>query len=341
MKKKIVTMLLAVCLITGMGSVVTSEAASKSTYNDDIFDDDSSYDDSDEGDNSDNGDDSDEGGSGDPEYSGGDDEDGSDGEDGDEYEDGEADEEPEFDDDVLIEIGANDSLETATELKNGTPEYGAIAGKDDIDFYKYKMEEAGRFSFTFNNIDSSQSKWKVTILDYAGEEMTSFTTTPKKQIYETQNYNFGTGEKSTVYVQVEYVNRLDDMYTITVNAEEDDTWEQEPDNSYKKAFKIKKGITYSGNLYSASDKDYFVYKPTAKGTAKLRFSLDEQDEDIESGWNVYVYNSAKKVIKSAKNIKNDSTIGFKVQKNSKYYIIVKPASKSKAPVGADYELLIK
>ena len=47
------------------------------------------------------------------------------------------------------------------------------------------------------------------------------------------------------------------------------------------------------------------------------------------------------MIKSAKNIKNDSTIGFKVQKNSKYYIIVKPASKSKAPVGADYELLIK
>ena len=85
-------------------------------------------------------------------------------------------------------------------------------------------------------------------------------------------------------------------------------------------------------------------RPAAKGTAKLRFSLDEQDEDIENGWNVYVYNSAKKVIKSAKNIKNiknDSTIGFKVQKNSKYYIIVKPASKSKAPVGADYELLIK
>lgn len=80
-------------------------------------------------------------------------------------------------------------------------------------------------------------------------------------------------------------------------------------------------------------------RPAAKGIAKLRFSLDEQDEDIENGWNVYVYNSAKKVIKSAKNIKNDSTIGFKVQK--KYYIIVKPASKSKAPVGADYELLIK
>ena len=82
-------------------------------------------------------------------------------------------------------------------------------------------------------------------------------------------------------------------------------------------------------------------RPAAKGTAKLRFSLDEQDEDIENGWNVYVYNSAKKVIKSAKNIKNDSTIGFKVQKNSKYYIIVKPASKNKAPVGADYEFLIK
>ena len=42
-----------------------------------------------------------------------------------------------------------------------------------------------------------------------------------------------------------------------------------------------------------------------------------------------------------KNIKNDNTIGFKVQKNRTYYIIVKPASKSKAPVGADYELRIK
>ena len=333
MKKKIVITLLTVCMITGMGSVVASDAAEIDPDDYIIVDDDNSDDDPDEGDDYDNSNDPDEdsGDGEDPEYSGGDDEDEGDGED----------EEPEFDDDVLIEIGANDSLEIATELKNGTPEYGAIAGKDDIDFYKYNMEEAGRFSFTFNNIDSSQSKWKVTILDYAGEEMTSFTTTPKKQIYETQNYNFGTGEKSTVYVQVEYVNRLDDMYTITVNAEEDDTWEQEPDNSYKKAFQIKKGTTYSGNLYSASDKDYFVYKPTAKGTAKLRFSLDEQDEDIENGWNVYVYNSAKKVIKSVKNLKNDSTIGFKVQKNSKYYIIVKPASKNKAPVGADYELLIK
>lgn len=338
MKKKMIAMFLAVGMITMTGSVITSEAAPVGGYD---ASDDTSYDDENnsDDDNSDDGD-SDSDGNEDE----GDGENGDDGETGDDDTgdgDSDEDEEPEFDDDVLIEVGANDSLEIATELTNGKAEYGAIATKEDVDFYKYNMEEAGHFSFTFNNIDSSKGKWKVTILDYAGEEMSSFTTSSKKQIYETQNYNFGTGEKSTVYVQVEYGNCLDDMYTITVNAEEDDTWEQEPNNSYKKAFKIKKGTTYSGNLCSASDKDFYVYKPTAKGTAKLRFSLDDQDEDIENGWNLYVYNSAKKLVKSAKNIKNDNTIGFKVQKNSTYYIIVKPASKSKAPVGADYELRIK
>ena len=59
----------------------------------------------------------------------------------------------------------------------------------------------------------------------------------------------------------------------------------------------------------------------------MKFSVEE-DEDVGTGWSVYVYEkniNDQKLKKSFLDIKGDKPIKFKAKKGKKYYVVVKRA----------------
>jgi hypothetical protein len=101
---------------------------------------------------------------------------------------------------------------------------------------------------------------------------------------------------------------------------------------------LKKGKAKTGNIYSASDVDYYTYTATKSST--IQFNFTASSVDVGNGWNVYIYNKSKKQINKVTYLKDSTTITVKAKKGQKYYMAVKPASTSSSAkmLGVSYEV---
>ena len=241
------------------------------------------------------------------------------------------------------EDGSNDTKKKPTSLSSNKVKYGNLCDESDIDFYKYKVDVTGHFDVTVTNEDSTVANWNIQIYDSKWNEIDEYRLNSDYGYAATSiDYSFKKG--TIIYVKisgVSYGDFVGDTYSIKVNASKSSNYEKEGNNKYSQATKLTKGKSVKGNLYVSTDKDYYVYKATKKGTTKMGFYVDVDDESVGSGWKVVVYDSSKKKVKTVTNIKSDTTIIFKTAKNKNYYMVVSAQSSYSVPRGIQYKVKMR
>jgi hypothetical protein len=117
-------------------------------------------------------------------------------------------------------------------------------------------------------------------------------------------------------------------------------WESEDNDLKTDADIIKVNTTYNGVLYSEDDVDYYKVNITQKGYFKVKFALSDtvNQEDMQNGWNVTIYDKNMDAIVSYTGLQDSKESGILPYDKGYYYIKVTANSKLAAPVDCVYSL---
>lgn len=167
------------------------------------------------------------------------------------------------------EIEDNDNFDTATLMKNNTVYDGDYSKKNDVDYYKFSLEQAGlvdikstKFGFVIYNEDNNGNVTKL----YAGSEK-----------YDDEYESRIRLPKGSYFIVVSpyfwYRN-----YTICVNAQYESTtdYEQEFNNVKSQANEKSTNHWYIGNLNDISDIDYYKMVIPERSFLSLEFKNPRQ-----------------------------------------------------------------
>lgn len=234
--------------------------------------------------------------------------------------------------DALWEGESNETAQTANTITCGKTYTGSLYKQSDADWYKVKVSKdyfVVDFGVNKFNMDADlKDGWKVEAYDSSMNLLFSYGSLGLKSAK--------LGFKGVVYIKVmaadtfwsnDWPNNV--WYDLKVTETKDSYWENEPDNSLKKATAIKNGKTYKGNLHLAGDVDYYKLKAPAAGTVNVKFTRDVFEDD-GNGFKVEVKNKSGKVIYTG--VVDDKTKGsfsnIKVAKGYNYIVISKGGYKA-------------
>lgn len=234
----------------------------------------------------------------------------------------------------------NNTRKNANTLKSGKTTYGVSWGtaEKDVDWYKYKVENTGYFTFDFQVMEETATN-DYTLEFYTGNSDKAFLKyTDVEKACKTQKINFKKG--TTVYIRIvnDTWHSVNSRYKMKIKFTKSGRYEQEGNETLSKAYKLSLKTTYKGNLLNKEDVDYYKVKATKDGKLKLAF---KSDVDISSseGWKVTVYDSSKKQMTKAENIIYSKTLKWNAKKGKTYYIKVEAQSTYYCKVaGKDYSL---
>lgn len=130
-------------------------------------------------------------------------------------------------------------------------------------------------------------------------------------------------------------------FDIKADVVSENNWEQENNNTFKKANKISIGKKYQGTLFDDIDEDWFkvVAPNTGRITATLNCDPDTDVNDVGDGWDVSVYSASDintEIVKE-EGIITKGSVRFNVVKGRTYYIYVHSYHYS-FPEGYTYQL---
>ena len=240
---------------------------------------------------------------------------------------------------------------SAVALRTGVNNYTTDKLEDfsDINYYKVAIEENGRFTVNFAMPSTVTAKaWTLTIFSsdartilYEDEFGADGTQDNAASAYKTKNSNKLRLAKGTYFISVQAYNRLNYTnadYRLAVDfvAESVNTHEQEFNNTAETAnlINFNKDITGNiSNVINTIDMDYYRIVAENTNTIQIRFSVSK-DVDTRRFWNVKVYDSQQKEMKSYKiggeGVVNDNLRYFKTEvipvSPGGYYISVAPYS---------------
>lgn len=130
-------------------------------------------------------------------------------------------------------------------------------------------------------------------------------------------------------------------FDIKADVVSENNWEQENNNTFKKANKISIGKKYQGTLFDDIDEDWFkvVAPNTGRITATLNCDPDTDVNDVGDGWDVSVYSASDintEIVKE-EGIITKGSVRFNAVKGRTYYIYVYSYHYS-FPEGYTYQL---
>lgn len=186
-----------------------------------------------------------------------------------------------YDDSCEIEL--NDSYSQATPI-NINKEYSAcMQHKDDVDYYKVELTQAGSFYINLRNAETDEEVWKVSLYsedsNYNRTLINSWWNEGKKNTIFTK-YRL---TKGVYYIVVEngYLGRIGREYKIgtTVVYEDSENAEKENNDTIDRANSIKTNQEYKGNIQTLNDKDYFSF--SLSNQADLHVTLRQNSKNIK------------------------------------------------------------
>lgn len=244
----------------------------------------------------------------------------------------------------------NGSRSKATLLKDEVKMYGNLQDYNDEDYWKYTFKDNGKISFKFQkdsfDVEDVGYGWDVDIL--AGDSSdVLYSVCVKGNAFESPDFAFKKG--TTVYIKVSQHDSYDDPegidYRITLDALKSTKWENENNDTSKKARTLTGNTKYNGNMSSYEDVDYFKIKAAKKGKMNIYFGKNSIDDDLSYGWNVIVKVNGN-TVKTFENVKNlyqaSSRIGYvNVKKGQTVTVEVVPYSTYYSPTNVNYALKCK
>lgn len=171
------------------------------------------------------------------------------------------------------EVEPNDSYDDATFIQNNILYEGNYSKYNDIDIYKFHMDNPGRVEISIRD----KSQYIPYYWLYEEDEYGN--------IYEIKNLNrsrirLGVGN---YYIKADpWRNKNQATYTLETNVvyESADSYEQEPNNVKSMANDKQTNIWYTGNLNTKDDIDYYKFTVDKSGKIKLELKIPRQVEGM-------------------------------------------------------------
>lgn len=182
----------------------------------------------------------------------------------------------------------NDSARTATAIVTGQEITGNLYTDSDRDYYKFELPASGRIVIDFWHalIDSTQRYWDVELLD---ESLTrflyGFTSRGKPAEFGSSVIRLPAG---TYYLRVTpYYHSSIDYHFLIRYAAEGTGFEEEFNDSARRATQIIPGRQVVGNLYRDSDVDYYQFNLPSSGEVRFRFG-HEMLNSTSRFWDIFI-----------------------------------------------------
>ncbi len=234
------------------------------------------------------------------------------------------------------ESEANDLRNDAETIFTNKTYSGTIYNRLDEDWYKFNITKNGYFTVTLKpdkdlcSLEAIQDGWYFEIVDINNNVIASYEDIKTSGV---TSYPVPF-KKGTYFVKVRAqkqsdfggtMDPRDQVYNLTVKEIANDYWEKENNDLQNKANTIKLGKTYKGLTYYRKDADWYKFKLTANGKVKVSLKKDAKTdyENVQDGWDFFVYNANTKELAHQVGIKSADSVTLDLKKGT-YYIKVYP-----------------
>lgn len=171
------------------------------------------------------------------------------------------------------EIEPNNDLKKANDIDVNVKYSGTIIENDDVDYYRIYLNEKGKIALklTHPKIDDDKVFWRVSLFSQEENEIIGLNASGKNVDTISSSARVPAG---VYYIKVSKDYHSTEKYTISVAFEtEDDSYEDEPnDNLSSQAMNIQLDKTYTGNLTTTQDVDYYTFSLSEKRKIWINYS---------------------------------------------------------------------
>lgn len=190
------------------------------------------------------------------------------------------------------EVENNDILDNASTLELDTPTNGILYLKDDVDYYKFELKEAGGISFNFDPVEissdsTSKEYWGISICYENGNAFTSYAITGNKL---TNNFTTLGLNAGTYYIRIQDDDYYAHTQYVLTAATVDDLWETESNGSLSEADDLAVNTPINGKIHASKCHDYFKLTLPKGGVIDVNFAIEPYAQNDDEYWQVSLMN---------------------------------------------------
>lgn len=172
------------------------------------------------------------------------------------------------------ESESNDDINTADTMTSGKAVYGSLYGVSDSDYYGFQTTKDGYIviNLQHSKVTGRQNKaiYAVTVCDTSGNSIYEMTSKAEDESMDSIKLGLSAGK---YYIKVAGQNAYyGGNYVIKTTFKACSTWEHESNDTYDTANTAVSGTTYSGDIRTYSDVDYFKTSLSANGYINVKLT---------------------------------------------------------------------
>lgn len=172
------------------------------------------------------------------------------------------------------ESESNDDINTADTMTSGKAVYGSLYGVSDSDYYGFQTTKDGYIviNLQHSKVTGRQNKaiYAVTVCDTSGNSIYEMTSKAEDESTDSIKLGLSAGK---YYIKVAGQNAYyGGNYVIKTTFKACSTWEHESNDTYDTANTAVSGTTYSGDIRTYSDVDYFKTSLSANGYINVKLT---------------------------------------------------------------------
>lgn len=172
------------------------------------------------------------------------------------------------------ESESNDTIAAANKMESGKAIYGSLYGVSDSDYYGFQTTKDGYIviNLQHSKVTGRQNKaiYAVTVCDTSGNSIYEMTSKAEDEATDSIKLGLSAGK---YYIKVAGQNAYyGGNYVIKTTFKACSTWEHESNDTYDTANTAVSGTTYSGDIRTYSDVDYFKTSLSANGYINVKLT---------------------------------------------------------------------
>jgi serine/threonine protein kinase len=185
----------------------------------------------------------------------------------------------------------NNTIQEAQSLQVNKVLTGNLQSDGDIDYYKFKLNSAGKVAVNLKHDQAPSGGWAVALLDQSNNRVCEMVSYADRLNVTSNNVRLSPGE---YYIQIKPYGFSNLDYKLQVNySNEDNNYEKENNNNIQSAQDIEVNQPYTGNIQTDDDIDYYKFELASPGKVQVNF---KHEQSSSGGWRIAVLDGENNAI---------------------------------------------